>query len=240
MTWLRARWDTSAVRSREEAPGGLPDADVVARVLAGEVDLYEILMRRNNQRLYRAVRSILSDEAEVEDVLQEAYLSAYDHLGDFAGRSSFSTWLTRIAINKALDRKRRSGRLVALEAADTASPHAQPGVLPLATRSRDPEQESVSLELAGLLARAVDALPARYRSVYVLREIEGMSTREAADCLDLEAGTVKTRLHRARAILRESLYRDGGAWAKHTFTFAGERCDSLVAVVLRTLADRAS
>jgi len=237
MTQQGGRREGTAAPDRASWQAVPSDEEIVARVLAGDLDLYEILMRRNNQRLYRAVRSIVSDESEVEDILQDAYLSAYHHLADFAGRSSFSTWLVRIGVNKALDRQRRRGRLVALEASDPASPLEQPGLQPFATRSSDPERESASLELAGLLSRAIDALPTSYRTVYVLREIEDLSTREVAECLSLEEGTVKTRLHRARAMLRESLYRRCGdrEAAQHTFGFGGARCDALVAAVLEAL-----
>lgn len=218
------------------AVAGTPtDEEVVTRVLAGDPALYEILVRRNNQRLYRAVRAILSDEAEVEDVLQEAYLSAYDHLGDFAGRARFSTWLVRIAVNKALDRYRRQGRMVAQEWTDSGPPDTLPGLAPLATRPRSPERESESRELSGLLARAIDRLPVRYRTVYILREVEGLDTSEVAACLEIESGTVKTRLHRARAQLRASLCRDLGQAAPNLFSFGGHRCDALVASVLAAL-----
>jgi RNA polymerase sigma-70 factor (ECF subfamily) len=218
-----------------EPHNGSSDEEVVTRVMAGDIDLFEILMRRYNQRLYRAVRSIVTDEAEVEDVLQEAYLSAYDHLGGFAGRSSFATWLVRIAVNKALDRLRRSRRLVGLETVDPAHPQEQPGFIAFATNSTNPEQASASRELVDLLSDAIDALPAGYRTVYVLREIEDLNTREVADCLSLEVATVKTRLHRARGLLREGLDRDLGDCARHAFTFGGDRCNRMVSSVLEAL-----
>lgn len=233
----RAREAPHAGEARDDDATATPatDEEIVARVLAGDTALYEIVMRRHNQRLYRTVRSILSDESEVEDVLQEAYLSAYHHLAEFAGRARFSTWLVRIAVNKALDRQRRSGRVVALEACGPAASEAWPGVEPLATRIPDPEQESASLELVALLGRAIDALPIHYRSVYVLREVEDLDTREVADCLMLSEGTVKTRLHRARAMLREALDRDLGVATRKMFIFGGHRCDDLVAAVLPRL-----
>ncbi len=208
---------------------GLSDEEVVARVRAGEPALYEILMRRYNQLLYRSVRSILRDEGEVEDVLQDAYLAAFQHLDDFAGRSLVSTWLVRIAINKALDRLRRSSRLVGLDGWPEEDLVAQSPPLPVRP---DPEAQSSARELARLLAEAIDVLPARYRAVYMLREVEGLDTREAAACLDLPEATVKTRLHRARARLRDELERLAGTSAGETFSFGAGRCDALVARVL--------
>ncbi len=208
------------------------DEEIVARVLEGDAALYEILMRRHNQRMYRAVRSILKSESEVEDILQEAYLAAFEHLRSFDGRARVSTWLVRIAVNKALDRLRRSSRLVALDGwpeEDIPAPDPPGAVAP------SPESQSVSHELTRLLARAIDALPAIYRSVYVMREVEGLSTDDTAACLDLEPATVKTRLHRARARLRADLVREVGASARETFCFGSTRCDELVARVLGSL-----
>lgn len=229
-----------ASHAAQQGPRGpdealLSDEEVIARVIAGDAALYEILMRRNNQRLYRAVRAVLHDESEVEDVLQETHLAAYDNLAGFAGRARFSTWLVRIAVNKAIDQRRRSGRVLPLDAPDPAPHQGRPGMQVLATHSTDPEQESASLEAAALLGRAIDALPLHYRTVYVLREIEDLDTREVAECLMLPEATVKTRLHRARSMLRDALDRDLGGVARRTFTFGGPRCDALVAAVLPRL-----
>jgi RNA polymerase sigma-70 factor (ECF subfamily) len=232
-----------AKASRQTAPTGrrppddalLSDEEVIARVMAGEAALYEILMRRNNRRLYRAVRAVLHDESEVEDVLQETYLAAYDNLAGFAGRARFSTWLVRIAVNKAIDRLRRSGRVLPLDTPDPAPHQGRPGMQVLASRGTDPERESASLEAAALLGRAIDALPLRYRTVYMLREVEELDTREVAESLAIPEATVKTRLHRARSMLRDALERDLGGVARQTFPFGGPRCDALVAAVLPRL-----
>ncbi len=214
---------------------GLSDEEVVARVQAGELALYEILMRRHNQQLYRAVRSILRDESEVEDVVQEAYFSAYRHLGEFEGRARFSTWLVRIAVNGALDRRRRRARLVALDPVveDRLAAEGSPSIG--GAGRCDPERQSARRELAQLLERAIDDLPERFRVVYVLRDVEGMSTQETAESLEIEANTVKTRLHRARSILRDRLYRNIDSAALDAFPFGAERCDRLVASVLDRL-----
>jgi RNA polymerase sigma-70 factor (ECF subfamily) len=211
---------------------GLTDEEVVARVRAGDRALYEILMRRHNQRLYRAVRAILRDESEIEDILQEAHLVAYRSLADFEGRSRFSTWLVRIAVNKALDRLRRRSRLVALDPETEARPAESRRIASWSAASEDPEQHSARRELAHRLERAIDALPDAFRAVYVLRDVDGMSTQETAASLDLEVATVKTRLHRARGLLRERLLGEFDAGAIEVFPFGGRRCDRLVAAVL--------
>lgn len=216
----------------EAAPS---DEDVVARVLAGDRSLYELLMRRHNQRLFRAVRAVLRDPSEAEDVLQDVYLAAFRSLADFDGRARFSTWLTRIAVNKAIDRRRQRMRLVVPaeprdEAAETEAAFGS------SLDREDPERRSARCEFAHLLEDAIDALPEAFRIVFVLREIDGMSTHETAASLDLEINTVKTRLHRARSLLRKRLANDFGAEALRAFPFGAERCDRLVAAVLAELA----
>jgi RNA polymerase sigma-70 factor (ECF subfamily) len=213
----------------------LSDEEVVARVRAGELALYEILMRRHNQKLYRAVRAILRDESEVEDVVQEAYCSAYRHLADFEGRARFSTWLVRIAVNGALARRRRRARVVALDSATEDHLAGQDGPSIGRSERSDPERESARRELARLLERAIDELPQLFRVVYLLRDVEGMSTQETAESLELEVNTVKTRLHRARALLRDRLYQNIDETALDAFPFGAERCDRLVARVLDRL-----
>lgn len=204
------------------------DDEVVARVLAGELALFEILMRRYDQRLARVARAILGDDGDVDDVLQDAWLAAYRHLAGFEHRARFSTWLTRIAANAAFDRRRRRARSVPID------PAAAAGALSLAPAD-DPEQASAARELAERLERAIDALPAPYREAYVLRQVQGLDTSEAAACLALPPATLKTRLHRARALLRAALERDPDPIAPRAFPFAGARCARLVAAVLTRL-----
>jgi RNA polymerase sigma-70 factor (ECF subfamily) len=213
---------------------GLSDEEVLARVQAGDLAPYEILMRRHNQKLYRAVRAVLRDESEVEDVVQEAYVSAYRHLAAFEGRARFSTWLVRITVNAALDRRRRRARVVALDPVLEDQLAAEDG-LSSGGADDDPERQSARRELACLLERAIDALPEPFRLVYVLRDVEGLSTQETAESLELEPNTVKTRLHRARSLLRDGLYRHLDRGALETFPFGGERCDRIVAAVLERL-----
>ncbi len=206
----------------------LTDAEAVVRILAGERGLFELLMRRHNRRVYRAVRSILRDDSEAEDTMQEAYVSAYQHLGQFNGHSAFSTWLTRIAINAALMRRRGSGKLVLLDndLLDGASP------MPFSQPIQDAERRAASREATALLEIAVDALPEMYRSVFMLREIEEMDTAETAGVLGVSEEVVKTRLHRAKASLRERFLELAGEGAADAFGFEAPRCNRVVDAVM--------
>ncbi len=204
---------------------GLSDEDVVARVRAGDTQLFELLMRRHNQRLYRVARSILRDEAEVEDALQEAYVSAFTHLDQFQGRARFSTWLTRIAVHEALHRRERQRRLTGSEEV----------VDDLETPEADPEKRAFHGELRQILEASIDRIPAGYRTVFMLREVEGLSTADTAACLSIPEETVKTRLHRARQQLRRQIDQALGTGVKEAFAFGFERCDRLVAAVFQRL-----
>jgi RNA polymerase sigma-70 factor (ECF subfamily) len=210
---------------------GLADAELVKEVLAGRTALFELVMRRHNERLYRAARAIVLDEREAEDVVQQAYVNAYTHLGQFDGRAQFSTWLTRIAVHEALARARRRGRYTALGSADSRKVEQM-----MAWRSPpDPERQAFARELAGLLESAVDRLSDGCREVFVLRQIQGLSTAETAQCLDLSEDAVKTRLSRARASLRQDLFDHAGLAAPDAFRFRGQACDRLVARVLERI-----
>lgn len=208
----------------------LSDADLVARILAGEYELFEIVMRRHNQQLYRAARAITLRDAEVEDVLQQAYLNAFAHLHQFEARSQLSTWLTRIVINEASARRRR------LDQAHLASAAGEGAVEAVHSAHPNPEQQAYADELHRILEAAVDDLPEIYRVVFVLRDVEGLSTTEAGEVLTLGDEAVKTRLHRARAMLRRAVSARVGAVAPGTFRFDAPRCDRVVAAVLRRIA----
>jgi RNA polymerase sigma-70 factor (ECF subfamily) len=209
----------------------LADEEVVRRVGRGETALFEILMRRYNQRLYRVARAIVRNDAEAEDVLQQAYVNAYTHLHQFAGEARFATWLTRIATHEALARLRRQGRRK--EMAHIVDPEDTMDALP--APQPDPERQAFTAELRHALEASLDALPETYRTVFVLRDVEGLSTAEAADCLEVSADVVKTRLSRARALLREDLFERAGLSARSVFSFQGDRCDRIVAAVLGRL-----
>lgn len=213
------------------------DEEVVKRVLDGETALYELLMRRHNQRLYRVARAILRDDAEAEDVMQDAYVRAYQNLASFEGRAKFVTWLTRIAVHEALTRSRRRLRFQALDPADES--HGEIMQSPAST-SRNPEQQAYDRELAVVLERAVQSLSEEHRLVFMLRDVEGLSTEETAQCLNLTEENVKVRLHRARAGLRKRLYRVAGAASARCFEFHAVRCDRVVKNVFATLGIRAA
>ncbi len=209
---------------------GWTDEEIVVRVLAGETELYEIIMRRYNQRLYRVARAILRNDAEAEDVMQDTYVRAYEHLGQFAARSRFAAWLTKIAVHEALGRVRDRGRLQELEAMD---PKEAEGIL--VSLGDSPEQQASNIEMEHLLEDAILSLPAGYRTVLMMRDIEEMSTTETAIALDLTEDNVKVRLHRGRAMLRKELYARAVGSCTRAFSFLGARCDRVVRNVLRRI-----
>src|SRR5688500_7312402 len=209
----------------------LSDEQVVTRVLAGQTALFEVLMRRHNERIYRAARSIPRDESEAEDVMQQAYVNAYSHLRQFDGRSKFSTWLTRIAVHEALARVRRRGRYTNM---DPDCPLTAQLTAPV-TSTPDPERQAFARELGVLIESAIDRLPDGAREVFVLRQVEGMSTEEVAATLDVSEAVIKTRLSRARATLRRDLYKHAGIAEANAFRFLRPRCDRVVAAVLERI-----
>jgi RNA polymerase sigma-70 factor (ECF subfamily) len=206
----------------------LPDEALVDRIRGGETDLFEILMRRHNQKVYRTIRSIIRDESEVEDAMQQAYLSAFAHLGQFGGAAKFSTWLLRISMNEAVGRRRRALRLVGQSESEEVTMQLDP--------RENPEDRAAARELGSWLARSIDALPEHYRAAVMLRDVEGLSTQEVAEVLTVSEDVVKTRLHRARALLRERMEADLSANAGQEFTFHARRCDRVVAGVMQALA----
>lgn len=212
-----------------ETWSSLPDEAVVKRVLDGQAALFEILMRRHNERVYRTARAIVRDEAEAEDVMQQAYVNAYAHLRQFDGRASFATWLTRITVNEAISRARRRGRYLSMDENDGVM-----NVVPMRT-STDPERQAFAHEMKAILEHAIDALPDGLREVFMLRDVEGLSTAEAAESLGIKEDAVKTRLSRARAALRRDLFERAGASAARSFTFLRPRCDRVVAAVLQRI-----
>lgn len=212
----------------------LTDEEVVRRVLAGEEPLFELIMRRHNQRLYRAVRAIMRDDAEAEDVMQQAYVNAYTNLAQFAGNAKFSTWLIRIGVHEALARVRRN-RLVVVES-DCGEPCEQQ-IQAAPSREPDPEEGSMNRELQGVLEREILALPESYRVVFMLREVDGSSTEETAECLGVSTDVVKTRLHRARGLLRDALMTRAGVTLESVFGFYEPRCDRVVQAVLSRIAE---
>jgi RNA polymerase sigma-70 factor, ECF subfamily len=214
----------------------LTDEEVVDRVRAGDLALYEVIMRRYNQRLYRIARAILHDDVEAEDVMQDAYVRAYTHLEQFAGRSAFSTWLSRIAVHEALTRLRSRNRHPQVDVTD------YDGEISMKTPSSslDPEKNASTGQLREFLEEAVLNLPENYRTVVMLRDIEELSTAETADALELTEENVKIRLHRGHGMIRNWLFERIGPGAKEAFPFMGIRCDRIVQNVfdrLTKLAD---
>jgi RNA polymerase sigma-70 factor (ECF subfamily) len=206
------------------------DADVIQQVLQGNTAMFELLMRRYNERVYRAARAIVRDDQEAEDVMQQAYVNAFTHLRQYNGSARFSTWLTRIAINESLARVRRRGRHEALD-----DEHAKVEPLMSSSPSTNPERQAFTGELRDLLERAIDTLPDGTREVFVLRDVEGLSTAEVAECLDVTEDVVKTRLSRGRAALRRVMLEQTGATTSEAFRFYRPRCDRVVAQVLTRL-----
>jgi RNA polymerase sigma-70 factor, ECF subfamily len=208
---------------------GLSDEAVIARIRDGEPWCFEILMRRHNRRVFRATRAILKRDDEAEDVMQEAYVRAYEHLSEFRAEASFATWLTRIAIHEALARKRKEQRFERLDAAPRAS------MVMSVEPHRSPEQQVNDQQLRAVLERAIDALPDEFRTVFVLRAVEQMTGAETAACLDIPEETVKTRLHRARLRLQELIVHALDAKSTQAYEFHLSRCDRVVKGVLDRL-----
>jgi RNA polymerase sigma-70 factor (ECF subfamily) len=217
------------------------DRDLADRIAARDPVAFEALMRRYNTRLYRAARAILKDDAEAEDAVQDAYLDAYRHIHDFRGESQLGTWLVRITVNQALMRLRKQKRdpIVVPFAADPA--HADRHDLDPEDSSAEPASTTIlRTEVRKILERRVDELPVSFRTVFMLREVEEMSVEETAEALGIPAATVRTRLFRARALLRSALARDLDVATGDVFGFAGARCDRIVTVVLgRVVRERA-
>lgn len=216
---------------------GLSDHDLVGWVRAGDAAAFELIMRRHNRRLFRLARSVLRNGAEAEDVVQETYVRAFAKLDDFKGPEGFSAWLARIACNEALSRVRGRDRVVSLHDhvddrdGDGNARHIEAMTSP----HPDPERLTGNGELRRLLEDAIDALPGDFRTVFVLRAVEGMSVAETAKALSIPPETVKTRFHRARHRLQETLGARFDALLPAAFDFGGARCDRIVAAVLARL-----
>jgi RNA polymerase sigma-70 factor (ECF subfamily) len=201
----------------------LGDAALVELARAGDEEAVRLLVGRHNRRLFRAARGVLGEDAEAEDVVQETYVRAFGRLAGFRGEASLATWLTRIAINEALGRLRRRRPTAPLEALDEAA-GGELIVFPPLAASPGPESEAGRAQVREMLERAVDTLPAAFRVVFVLREVEGFGTDETAAMLAIRPETVKTRLHRARRLLRRAVERKLSAAFADIFPFGGARC----------------
>lgn len=213
------------------------ELDLVARARAGDGQAFGLIIQRFNPRLFRIARGVLKEDAEAEDALQEAYVKAFTHLDGFRGEAGVFTWLTRITLNEAYGRLRRRRSTVDL---DQLESDEAAGALVLAFPSGrtmdNPETETARAEARRLIERAVDGLPDDFRIVFVLRELDQLSTEETAEALDLAPNTVKTRLHRARRLLRRSLSVAMQASLPDAFDFQGDRCRRVTEAVLARLA----
>lgn len=211
----------------------LADAEIAARAVAGDSGAFAALMRRYNRKLYRAARGVTGDDAEAEDVVQEAWTRAYAHLSSYRNESSLATWLVRIALNEALGRKRRAKPTVEL---DEAMENQTSSVISFPSCTPDPESILSRMQVRLRLERAIDTLPPDFRAVFVLRVIEDMSGTEVAQQLAIPEATAKTRLHRARTMLRKELEKDFGSVLSDVFPFDGARCNRMTERVLQRIA----
>ncbi len=215
--------------------GNMSDEVLVQCVLAGNKALFEILMRRHNQRIYRVARAVLRNDTEAEDVMQDAYVRAFEHLKQFEARSSFSTWLSRIAFNEALARVRKQKRF---EELDVIPENKKDKMAGLRSVDKNPEENASNAEIRRLLEKEVIAMPENYRTVFMLREVEEIHADEVAQILGITAENVKMRLFRARAFLRKRLLARAGGEASNAFLFHADRCDQVVNAVFEKLGSR--
>jgi RNA polymerase sigma-70 factor (ECF subfamily) len=217
------------------APAAISDAELVRRARGRDEAAIRLILQANNRRLYRLARGILRNDSEAEDVVQETYVRAFTHLEDFRGDSSLATWLGRIAINEALGRLRRRRSTVEWTSLPPGTLEAQIIQFPLSAASQDPEKSMAQREIQHVVEHAIDELPDAFRIVFITRVIEGMNVEATAEILELKPETVKTRLHRARTMLRENVERKIGPIVMEAFPFAGKRCERLTEAVLKRL-----
>jgi len=203
--------------------------------VGGRETAFEAVMRQHNGRLFRVARAILKDDSDAEDALQDAYLEAYKHMGDFRGDSQLSTWLTRIVVNQSLMRLRRQRRDRIVVPFEQPNEHAETEVAD--DRAEPPSSATLRAEVRQLLEQRIDELPVAFRTVFVMREVEDMTVEETAECLGIPPATVRTRLFRARALMRAALARDFDTATVGVFGFAGARCDRIVANVLARIRE---
>ena len=223
------------LKARPAIQAGSGDAELVARALARDEAAVRAILKANNRRLYRLVRGILRNDADAEDVVQETYVRAFTHLTEFRGASSLATWLSRIAINEALGRLRRARPRVELDALPQSAHEAEIIPFPHTFAADDPEKSMARREIHHVIEDAIDELPGAFRLIFIARVVEGMSIGETAAAFQIKPETVKTRLHRARAMLRDNVEKKIGPVVMEAFPFAGRRCDCLTEAVVKRL-----
>jgi RNA polymerase sigma-70 factor (ECF subfamily) len=223
------------VQAPQIASAGAADAELIERARRRDEAAIRSILQANNRRLYRLARGILRNDSEAEDVVQETYVRAFTHLDDFRGDSSLATWLGRIAINEALGRLRHQRPSVDLDTLAPGVLEAQIIQFPLSAASEDPEKSMAQREIQHVVEHAIDELPDTFRIVFITRVIEGMNVEETAEILGLKPETVKTRLHRARTMLRDNVEKKIGPVVMEAFPFAGRRCQRLTDAVVNRL-----
>jgi RNA polymerase sigma-70 factor (ECF subfamily) len=216
-------------------PLSIGDTELVRRALARDEAAVRAIVQANNRRLFRIARGILRNDSEAEDVVQEAYVRALTHLEGFRGDSSLSTWLSRIVMNEAMGRLRGRRPTLGLSSLPEHGREAEIIQFPAASATSDPEKSMAQREIREVVEHAIDELPEPFRLVFITRVIEEMNVEETAALLDLKPETVKTRLHRARAMLRENVEKKIGPVILNAFPFAGQRCERLTAAVLKRI-----
>ena len=222
------------LKIRPGAPAASDDADLIRRMLARDEAAVRAVMAANNRRLYRLARGILHNDSEAEDVVQETYVRAFAHLTELRGQSSLGTWLARIAMNEALGRLRHRRPLIELTTLPQHAHEAEIIPFPL-TATDDPEKSMAQRQIREVVEAAIDDLPDAFRLVFITRVIEGMNVEETAEILGLKPETIKTRLHRARSMLRHNVEKKIGPVVMEAFPFAGKRCERLTDAVLKRL-----
>jgi len=221
-----------AIRINDFNNHKITEIEIIKRIISGEKELFEILLRRNNQKLYRVIRSSIKDSAEIEDIMQNTHLKAYEKLYQFKNASTYSTWLIRIGINETLARLREKGKVYNLN--DQSQNFESNTILEMPDKNQlNPEKRIIQMEAKQLLENTIDGLDTKYKTVYVLREIEEMSIKDISDCLNISISNVKVRIHRAKSILKEKLL--DLAKNKDVFEFGFSRCDRVTENVMRLI-----
>lgn len=210
----------------------IQESEIIKRILSGEKELYEILVRRNNQKLYRVIRGYMKDEAEIEDLMQDSYVKAFTKLYQFKLESSFSTWLIRIGINESLARLKEKGKVYQLSEYSTNLKNNNAMEVP-DDKQLNPHDKMIRNEAKQLLEDAIDHLDTKYKTVYIMKEVEEMSLKEVAEALDLSLANVKVRLHRSKEMLKEKLYEITNE--KNIFQFGFSRCDRITENVMKRI-----
>lgn len=221
---------------RELNVDALDETELVQLARQGEAAAFRAIMQRSNRRLYRIARAVMNDDSEAEDVVQESYVRGLTALASFRGDSSLTTWLSRIVLNEAMGRLRRRRPTVDVDALeDRQALQGDIIPFPLTSREPDPERAIAQRQIKALLESAIDELPDSFRTVLMARAVEGMSIEETAELFDLKPETVKTRLHRARQLLRDALEKQIGPVLTDAFPFDGRRCERMTQAVLARL-----